>query len=348
VCSGLTFRSGLCVGQIRNPVFTSLLLLGTLVKLSSFWVLCNLRLLEKPIHRTLHSRFSATSMNQFVSPVTPVKRPTTDSRISTSYVPTLRSMKGLLLADMDDSVVQMDVSAADSSLPDGQRITFEPVVTSNRSGLIQPAALHGHPGNELVLNRDDTLLNLDASPARNAAELKSLLGNNYSRLRPGAAVLPPLSLLSNKSTNISGEYMTVALEQAKPRARVEVDIILDGDICVQGSHLKGRVRVHVRKGSKTQPPVWLAKGRVRIIGYESINDDDRHTFYQCTAPLSTSGSSTDALYISEPDEEGYAEAKDGVYVFPFAVWLPLDDSCGLARGVVQIPSGATVRYIAMM
>jgi hypothetical protein len=319
------------------------------VKLSSclVWVF-DLRFSARSIHKTLQFGLPATSMNRFVLPVTPVRRPTTGSRISTSYVPTLRSMKGLLLADMDDSMVQMDVSAADYSLPDGQHIASEPVTPSNQSGLVQPAALHSHPGNELALNRDDTLLNLDASPARNAAELKSLLGNNYSRLRPGAAVLPPPSPLSHKSMNINGEYMAVALEQAKPRARVEVDIILDGDTCLQGSHLKGRVRVRVRKSSKTEPPVWLAKGKVRIIGYESINDDDRHTFYQCTAPLSTSGSSTDALYISEPDEEGYAEAKDGVYVFPFAIWLPLDDSCGMARGAVQIPSGATVRYIAMV
>jgi hypothetical protein len=85
---------------------------------------------------------------------------------------------------------------------------------------------------------------------------------------------------------------------------------------------------------------------VRIIGYECINDDDRHTFYQCTAALSTA-TSTEALYTSAADEEGYAEAKEGIHVFPFAVLLPLDSSCGIPRGVLHIPSGATVRYIAM-
>ena len=274
--------------------------------------------------------------------VAPSRRLTTASRIGTSYVPTLRSMTGLLLADLGGSTGQID---GGFRLGDGQHIASEP--TGHQSDLVQPAILHSLPSNELALNRDDTLLSLDATPARNAAELKSLLGNNHSRLRPGAAVLPPPSPLPHKLANTSGTSATIALEQAKPRARVEVDIILESDTCVQGNYLKGRVKVHVRTGLKTEPPVWLAKGKVRIIGYECINDNDRQTFYQCTAPLSTATTPTDTLYTSGPDDEGYSEAKEGVHVFPFAVWLPLDDSCGIARGVVQIQSGATVRYIAM-
>jgi hypothetical protein len=291
-------------------------------------------------------------MNQFALPVAPVRRPTTTSGNSTtSQIPTLRSMTamhGLLQvpAELRDSTVQGGMFAGGSDLQGGRHITSEPVTPGNQSRLVHAAGLHDL-GNELALNRDDTLLSLDATPARNAAELKSLLGNSSSRLRPGAAVLPPPSPLPHKLSNTNEAPVTVALERAKPRARVEIDIILDSDTCVQGNYIKGRVNVNVHKGSKTEPPVWLTKGRVRIIGYECINDDDRHTFYQCTTPLSTAATSTETLYMSAADEEGYAEAKEGVHVFPFAVWLPLDDSCGIARGVVQVQTGATVRYIAM-
>lgn len=283
--------------------------------------------------------------------VAPVRRLTIASEIRTaSYVPSLRSMaamRGLLPAEVSDSMVHMEANTSCSSLQDGQHATSESITPVNGSRLAQAATLGSLPGNALPLSRDDTLLSLDTAPARNAAELKSLLGNNSSRLKPGASVLPPPSPLPHTSMNVSNMTVTVALEQAKPRARVEVEIILDSDTCVQGNYMKGRVKLCVRPGSKTEPPVWLAKGRVRIIGYECINDEDRHTFYQCTAPLSIPTTSTEALYISAADEEGYAEAKEGVHVFPFSVWLPLDDSCGIARGVGQTPSGAKVLYIAM-
>jgi hypothetical protein len=243
-------------------------------------------------------------------------------------------------------MVQANMFAGGSGLADSHYFVTE--LPSTQSNLVQAAALHNLPGDDLLFNRGDTVLSLsDAAPTRNAAELKSLLGDNYARLKPGAAVLPPPSPLPHKLANNSRVPVTVALEQAKPRARVEVDIILESDTCVQGNYLKGWVKLHVHKSAKTQPPVWLAKGRVRVIGYECINDDDRHTFYQCTLPLSSAPSMTEALYIPPADEEGYAEAKEGVHVFPFAILLPLDESCGVAKGVVQSQSGAMVRYIAM-
>ena len=271
----------------------------------------------------------SSSLGLSMNHTAPGRRPATVSGISTtSYIPTLRSMTAIH-GQSAGYMVQLDESAGVGGFHNHEHISSD--------------------GQTAALSRDDTLLNLDATPARNAAELKSLLGNNYSRLKPGAAVLPPPSPFLQKLMDENEIYgpVSVELEQAKPRARVEVDIVLESDTCVQGNYLKGRVKVHVRQVSKTEPPVWLAQGRVRIIGYEYINDDDRHTFYQCTAPLSTAASSTETLYISDADEEGYAEAKEGIHVFPFAIWLPLDESCGIARGVVQIPSGATVRYIAM-
>src|SRR5882762_2012475 len=115
-------------------------------------------------------------MDQSALSVAPSRRLTTASRISTSYVPTLRSMTGLLLADLGGSTMgQIDGAFR---LGDGQHIASESVTPGHQSELVQPATLHSLPSNELALSRDDTLLSLDATPARNAAELKSLLGNN--------------------------------------------------------------------------------------------------------------------------------------------------------------------------
>lgn len=277
----------------------------------------------------------------------PGRRPTTSSGSAPNHIPTLRSMsamRGLLLAEVGDSMVHLDVYGGGSGFQDGQRIAPESNPAASVRKPPQAGPLHSE---ELALTRDETLLSLDATPARNAAELKSLLGNSCSRLKPGAAVLPPPSPSPHTFSDHEAPVV-IALEQAKVRARVEIDIILESDTCVQGSYLKGSVKVHVRKCSTGETPVWLAKGRLRIIGFESISTDDRHTFYQCSTPLSTAANcNMEALFTSSLDKEGFAEAREGLHVFPFAIFLPLDDLCGLARGTLQIQSGVTIRYIAM-
>lgn len=279
---------------------------------------------------------------QFFPPILPpIRRHSAAPDIGTlGHIPTQRSlaaMRGLLLAEVGDSMVQLDVYG--TGFQNGQRIAPPPGGTSSHSQA--EATL----SDSELLNHDDTLLTLDSNPARNAAELKSLLGNTSSRLKPGAAVISPPSPSIHRSGNMSlYTGKTVALEQAKTRVRVEVDIILETNTCVQGSYVKGRVRVHVRETLKTEPPIWLGKGRVRIIGFECINENDRHTFYQCTTALSTDSGS---LYTSPMDDEGFSEAKEGTHVFPFVIRLPVDDSCGTPRGIIRSHSGATVQYIAM-
>ncbi|KAF7972198.1 hypothetical protein HWV62_18680 [Athelia sp. TMB] len=272
--------------------------------------------------------------------VPPIRRHTVDLETSISgHVPTQRSlaaMRGLLRAEVGDSMVQMDVYG--TGFEDGQRIAPPPVTNPRCSQ-------DGDLVSDIGLIRDDTLLGLDAHPARTAAELKSLLGDNSSRLKPGAAVIPPPSpSINTHGRSISQHGKVLALEQAKSRVRVQVDIILETDTCVQGSIVSGKVQVHVRETFRTEPPVWLGKARVRIIGFEYINENDRHTFYQCTTSLATN---TASLYSSAADDEGFAEAREGSHCFPFAIQLPLDDSCGVPMGVIQSHSGATVRYIAM-
>ncbi|KAF5385239.1 hypothetical protein D9615_001281 [Tricholomella constricta] len=193
-----------------------------------------------------------------------------------------------------------------------------------------------------LLSRHGTLLSVNATPGRNAAELKTILGSSNARLKPGAALLPIPGHFSN------GEDRT-SLEQAKSRARVEVDIILDRKIYVQGGYLQGHVKIRIQKSSKNDAPVMISGGKVRVVGFESITSEhDRYPFYQCSSPLSTVTATSGSLYESHPDEEGFALAIEGEYTLPFSMYLPMSADYGLPKGALQIQSGVAVRYIAMV
>lgn len=199
-----------------------------------------------------------------------------------------------------------------------------------------------------VFPRDVTLLSFGGSHARGAAELKSLLGNSNARLKAGAAILPEHA--RNSPDKKTRKELAVALEQAKSRARVEVDIVLESSVCVQGGYLRGHIKVRVRKRSKKESPVLLSEGKIRIVGYESVPaEDEHHTFYQCAAPLTAvTDVSSHSLYEAAADEEGFAPAVEGQHVLPFALNLPIDNSFGSPKGVFNVGSGISVRYIAMV
>lgn len=198
-----------------------------------------------------------------------------------------------------------------------------------------------------VLPRDVTLLSFGGSHARSAAELKSLLGNSNARLKAGSVIIPD-HMRSSTDKRARKEH-AVALEQAKTRARVEVDIVLESDVCVQGGYLRGHIKVRVRKRSKKDGVILLSEGKIRVVGYESVTSEDvQHTFYQCAAPLSAVTDASRNMYESTPDEEGFAPAVEGLHVLPFAFKLPIDNSFGAPKGVVSFSSGISVRYITMM
>lgn len=293
----------------------------------------------------------ATSRNPKINPHIQ-SRPSfgsTESMDSLRAHATLRSaaaMRGLLLAEEGEGMVEFDIAGGGSGFCQGPRIALESVTPgggSKQRSRISDAST----AQESSLSRHGTLLSVGAPPGRNAAELKSILGNSHSRLRPGATLLPlgrPSHMRGNSATSES-----ISLEQAKARARVEADIVLESNICVQGGYLKGHVQIRIRKRSKRDPNVLIAGGKLRVIGFECIpNEDDRHTFYQCASPLSAVTHSLRGLYTSEPDEEGFALAREGVHTLPFAMFLPLESNLGNPKGAVHMHSGVTVRYIAMM
>lgn len=266
---------------------------------------------------------------------------------ATNSHPTLRSMTamhGLLLAESGDGMVELDPYAQDGSgFREGQRIA---VTHGGRSRSSRLGGSHDDSSTEgSSLSRQGTLLSFGTSAGRTAAELKSLLGNANSRLKNGATVLPPPGQPANVSKDAQD---TVVLEQAKTHARVEIDIVLESHAGIQGNYFKGLIKVRVRKQSKKEAPVLLGTGKLRIIGFECIpNEEDQHTFYQCAAPLTDITQSSQKLYSSTPDDEGFCQAREGVHVLPFSIFLPITGATGKPKGALHLNSGVTVRYIVI-
>ncbi|CCM04190.1 uncharacterized protein FIBRA_06356 [Fibroporia radiculosa] len=198
--------------------------------------------------------------------------------------------------------------------------------------------------------RSETLFDFQVSQTRNTTELKALLGNGNARLKSGAAVqavldTPGSQIMKAKRADLD----TIRLEQSKHKARLEADIILDNNIVVQGGHLRGHIKLRVRKRSKKEAAVLLSDGKIRVVGFECIpGQDDRHTFFQCVVPLSQVAEGVHSLYSSPPNPGGFAPAMEGAHVFPFSIHIPSTGASGTAKGVLHVHSGIAVQYIAMI
>ena len=266
-------------------------------------------------------------------------------------------------------MVTFDVNGDDSGLGsrflEGNRFALDPMtpgggaVPRNRRTNTNTSA-HSSTGSELTippeltaevsLSSHDTLLNIGRSHSRNAAELKALLGNAHARLKPNAVVLPPASSSGCQlGDRKQRKGQAVSLEQAKPRARVEIDVVLESNVFVQGGYMRGCIKIRVRKRGKKEAPIFLSEGRLRVVGFESIsNEDSTYTFYQCTAPFSAVTDASQGLYHTPLRQDGFAQAVEGVHVLPFAMELHSDGFFGNSKGVVSLNSGVSVRYVAMV
>ncbi|KAF9819911.1 hypothetical protein IEO21_01772 [Rhodonia placenta] len=197
--------------------------------------------------------------------------------------------------------------------------------------------------------RSDTLHNFRESQTRNASDLRLLMGNVNARLKSGAVVRPTHSRQPCGVVDRDSPADPVSLEQAKSRARIDVDIVLESNACVQGDFLRGYVKLRVRKRSRKESPMLLAGGKVRVVGFECIpSQDERHTFYQCASPLSEITDQLHRIYEKPASADGFAPAIEGVHVLPFAMRLPADGTCGTPKGVLSVHSGVAVQYVAMV
>ena len=180
-------------------------------------------------------------------------------------------MEGLLAAESGAGMVQLDYSARGSGFKAGRPIapgSITPAPETRKSIQHFAASLPSSTS----IERQPTLFTHDASPQRNAAELKSLLGAPSSgKLQTNATVIPPTGgarIRKRAQSEPNPATAAVALEQAKPKARVELDVILESETCVEGGYMKGYLQVKIRKGGKNDGPVYLGGGKIRIVGFE--------------------------------------------------------------------------------
>ncbi|EEB87553.1 hypothetical protein MPER_15057, partial [Moniliophthora perniciosa FA553] len=190
-----------------------------------------------------------------------------------------------------------------------------------------------------MLARHGTLFTNGASTAKSAAELDVALGNAHARLKPGASLLPTSDLLDSPTTQ---------LEQAKPRPRIQVDLILERLVFTLGGYLNGVVKIRIKSRAKDQGIILVSGGKLRVLGFESIqNESHRHLFYQQSSSLAQVAPVSMDLFESTPDHEGFCKVKEGIHAFPFSMFLPVQGQFGDAKGVMPLNCGASVRYVVM-
>lgn len=226
-----------------------------------------------------------------------------------------------------------------------------------------------------LLERHGTLLSTTANPLRRSKELNRLLGNSDRKLPASAArpvAIEPQTKNGLKRSNAVAASVApppAALEQGKAsKARVEVDLVLESDLVVEGSTVQGRMQIRVRKGSDKEGGVFLGQPKIRVVGFEELlPDDTRYIFYHHASVIDgdrsnngpsgpyflhgspalsspeTAPFSALACFSGQPDAEGYAEGKVGSHSIPFSLELPVSKGAkGSYRG-----KNAVVRYIVI-
>lgn len=261
------------------------------------------------------------------------KDTTSSQRDKYGTIRSAEAMKGLLLAEVGGGMVQLGVG---SGFTNGSRITSDAITPggSLKTNAHEAALQAGN------LARHGTLITENASPERIEEELQRLLGNSRAKLKPGRTLLPPPG---------GNSFEHVQMEQAKPRARVDIDVVLESNVFVQGGIARGHAVLHVRKPTKKEGPVLIFGGKIRIIGFECISGAKlSHSFYQCSSTISSGKSYFDSYHVSQEFGEDVTEARKGTYHFPFSMRLPISDENGCPKGAVYGLSGAEVRYAAIV
>ncbi|KAK0562690.1 hypothetical protein OC844_002583 [Tilletia horrida] len=197
-----------------------------------------------------------------------------------------------------------------------------------------------------------------------------LAGSNATRLNGGGSGAPSSVGPAGPVTSVGTNSSSIAvLEQAKSgRARVEVDLVLETDLVVEGGSLRGRLQIKVRKPNEGEGTVMLAQPKIRIVGFEELlGDDTRHIFYHHAMTIdgdrSNGGPSEPYVLHGSPnlfspeaegrlplpcfagpqDGEGYCRGVEGTHSIPFALDIPIGKGAkGSYRGKT-----AVVRYIVI-
>ena len=143
-------------------------------------------------------------------------------------------------------------------------------------------------GRPAALNRQSTLLSAGANPTRRSRELTRLLqptgkngvitlGSIAGSPTPSSASTAITSSTRQGAPSRAGTSVSalssappLILEQAKStsKARVELDLMLETPLVVEGGILKGRLEIKVRKPKDKEGEVWVGRPKVRVVGFE--------------------------------------------------------------------------------
>lgn len=232
------------------------------------------------------------------------------------------------------------------------------------------------------LERHGTLINPSANSARRSRDLQRLLGDSKrkalsstaSDTETGSRSRSPLKAGSGhlrRSNAVGGNVAPPAiLEQGRRKeARVDIDVMLESDLVVEGGMLRGRLEVKIRKPSEGEGAVYLAQPKVRVVGFEELigGEDSRHIFFHHACLVhgdsrhpggsqpfvlhgsptlsspETEGCSPLLCFSSGPDHEGYYAGREGVHSILFNLEVPIGKGAkGSYRG-----KHAHVRYIVI-
>lgn len=113
-----------------------------------------------------------------------------------------------------------------------------------------------------TLARQSTLLSSGTNPSHHARELSRLLAPTSNEAKASSA--------ASTKASLSNAAKVVALEGAKPasKARVDMDLVLESSLVVEGGSLKGRMEIKVAAGDKKHGDVWMAEPKIRVVGFE--------------------------------------------------------------------------------
>ncbi|GAA5977998.1 hypothetical protein JCM10908_004190 [Rhodotorula pacifica] len=200
------------------------------------------------------------------------------------------------------------------------------------------------------VKRQPMLLTAGASTVRRRKELDRLL---MPSTRFGAFGEGPTPAYRNSgAADSSATSSPAVLEQAKSasNARVELDLMLETPLVVEGGWLKGKLEVRARKPGDREGELWLGKPKLRVIGFEELaSGEGRFIFFHHASSvdsLDTPSGQACSLpcFDSAADEEGFHRAKLGQHTMPVKMLIPVGKG---AKGPWKGKQGV-VRYIAIV
>ncbi|WFD23669.1 hypothetical protein MEQU1_002363 [Malassezia equina] len=185
---------------------------------------------------------------------------------------------------------------------------------------------------------------------------------------PCSAPLTPLQISMNDMAihELPAKPQSTPMLPPERDERVGIDVFMENDLCVEGSTLHGYIRLVLPNHTDPSTAMLLAQPRVRLIGFETLPDEDiRHIFYRhmsvidgdrsndgpsepyvlhgspAMSQADGTGQSLLPCFASLPDNDGYYLGQAGEHVLPFSLQVPMDKG---AKGSYQ-SSSAEVGYI---